>query len=141
MSRLVLLVLCISTSACAVAEKMEAVENIELSDCVTECKETEVENCLNFEDDNSCFAVLETCFDMASSCFDSCLSCEEDGTCISKDTCTQACNIQANNCTDGIDYCVDVMLDRAESALIDGCFEPFIDCVSVCIAEVEEALD
>lgn len=148
MKHLLVLVLSTSLSACAIGEKLEAVENIQLSDCINECSDsafTEGDGgssaCLEPITESGCFDDLEGCFDVVHECNDYCILCKEDGSCDGPEgECYRNCNDMFNSCTDGIDLCVEQLVDATQDSLVNDCLKPFAGCVAVCIEEVEDSL-
>lgn len=128
-------------SSCAIANTLEAVNNINLAECIDECSETEVDGCLDeVGTDDTCFMDLEACFDVASTCSDYCLDCEEEGGCEDEDACQSDCNAVANGCTDIINDCAEGLVDEAQDAIVDACIKPLVACVAICIEDVEDSL-
>lgn len=140
MIKLTCVCLVLALSGCAIGQTLEAVSNIQLSDCINECNDTEVDGCLDSVTENSCFNNLEDCFDSVEACNDYCITCEEEGDCPIAGECYANCNTLANSCTDYIDECAESLVDNAQEALVDQCLSPLIDCVAVCIEEVEDSL-
>jgi len=129
------------TSSCAIGEKLDAIEDINLAACINDCSNSKLDTCLDSVEENECFQELEACFDQVSLCNDICINCEEEGLCENEDECSSACNKLANGCTDSIDDCADGLKESAQTALVEECIKPYGACVAACIEIVEDALD
>lgn len=145
----------------AVACHIPDLSEIHASKCFRECSKEAKGDCkINIDSSSSsssgggmtseddCFDGIENCFHAAADCSDYCLTCKEPGSCsLSQDECNNACVHMAEKCTDQIQPCLDQEKEQLKGdlndvgdKLADDCVGPLMDCVSDCIADIENTL-